>query len=133
MPDTERRDRATFFPYEMGGKVAALLRPIGVRPDRDGVLINEGMFIATFGFLHLRTTLDNIAEISTTGPYAWIKALGPRLSMADHGLTFGTSDRGVCLTFHEPIDPVIGLWRHPGVTVTVADGEALVHAVEQLR
>ena len=59
-----------------------------------------------------------------TGPYRWYRAIGPRLSLADHGLTFGTSAaRGVCLLLREPvpgIDP-LGVIRHPGLTLTVAD------------
>lgn len=128
--DTEHADRASFFPYDLGPKAAVALRPFGVRGDRDGVLLTEGLLIATFGFLHLRTPLDNIVEVSATGPYRWIKAFGARLSLADHGLTFGTSNRGVCLTFAKSIDPVIGPWNHPGVTLTVADRDAFVHAVE---
>jgi hypothetical protein len=53
--------------------------------------------------------------------------------MADRGITFGTNPRrGVCIEFHEPVpafDP-LGLVRHPNLTVTVADPEALLSVLD---
>jgi hypothetical protein len=47
------------------------------------------------------------------------RAIGPRLSLADHGPTFGGSTaRGVCLLLRG-IDP-FSLISHPGLTLTVA-------------
>jgi hypothetical protein len=64
--------------------------------------------------------------VSITGPYRWYRAIGPRLSLAGHGLPSGTTTaRGVCLLLHEPvpgIDP-LGVIRHPGPTLTVSDPE----------
>ena len=59
-----------------------------------------------------------------------LKTIGPaHLSLADRGLTFATNrDEGVCIRFHEPvkgIDP-LGVLRHPALTVTVDDVDALV-------
>jgi hypothetical protein len=64
-----------------------------------------------------------------TGPYAIPKVIGPpHLSFGDRGLTFASNpDAGTCVRFHQPvagIDP-FGLLRHPGLTVTVEDPEAL--------
>ena len=64
----------------------------------------------------------------------FVKTAGPaHLSLADRGLTFATNgDRGVCLIMREPvsgIDP-FGLLRHPNLTVTVADCDGLVNAVQ---
>ena len=69
-----------------------------------------------------------------TGPYSVPKTLGPaHLSFRDRGLTFATTSRqGVCVEFHRPvtgIDP-LGLIHHPGLTVTVAEPEALVDELE---
>jgi hypothetical protein len=51
------------------------------------------------------------------------RAIGPRLSLADHGLTFSTRTApGVCVLPREQmrgIDP-FGLIRYPGLTLTVA-------------
>ena len=81
-----------------------------------------------FRALGVRTAPSNVRAVSLTGPYHWYRAIGPRLSLADHGLTFGTTTtRGVCLQLRDPvpgIDP-IGLIRHPNLTLTVADPAAL--------
>lgn len=123
-----------FFPYQLEGVNAALLRLFGVRADRDGVTIDGDELTATFGFFTVRTTLGNIADASVTGPYQWIKAIGPRLSAADHGLTFGTTtDAGVCLRFVTPVKRVIGPWDHPGLTVTVQDPAHLRDAVSEAK
>jgi hypothetical protein len=81
----------------------------------------------------VETALDNVVDVSVTGPYRFVKTAGPaHLSLADRGLTFATNgDRGVCLTMREPIrgiDP-FGLLRHPNLTVTVADCDGLADAV----
>jgi hypothetical protein len=53
------------------------------------------------------------------------------MSFVDDGLTFGTTDHGgVCVHFRERVGPVIGRRRHSALTVTVADREGLVHALE---
>lgn len=70
--------------------------------------------------------------VRVTGPYRWYRAIGPRLSLADHGLTFGTTTAcGVCLLLREPvpgIDP-LGVIRHPGLTLTVADPQRFAATV----
>ena len=123
-----------FFPYEYDRCVTGPLRLLGVRADRDGVRVDDDRLVATFGFLNLTVPLTNIEGAQVTGPYRWYRALGPRLSYADHGVTFGTTTRGgACLRFIEPIPPVFGPWRHPGLTVTVDQPQALVdHLTDRL-
>ena len=73
-------------------------------------------------------------ELRLTGPYRWYRAIGPRLSLADHGLTFGsTPARGVCLLFREPVPGIgpPGLIRHPNLTLTAADPERLAATVRR--
>ena len=58
---------------------------------------------------------------------------GRVLSLADHGLTFGTTTttRGVCLQLRDPvpgIDPT-GLIRHLSLTLTVADPQRFTAAM----
>ncbi|MEX2329101.1 MAG: hypothetical protein WD575_05150, partial [Nitriliruptoraceae bacterium] len=82
-----------------------------------------------FGPWSLRTPLTNVERACVTGPYRWMKAIGPRGSAVDHGVTFGTNRRGgVCILLREPVGALLGPDRllHPGVTVTVADPGRLV-------
>lgn len=124
----------TFFAYRINSKALPLLRVLGVNPNKDGVRVENGRLKASFGFLNMDTPIPNVSSVSVTGPYKWWKSLGPRLSMADHGLTFGTTgEGGVCIEFVEPIRRVIGPWAHPGLTLTVDDPEGLVEAIENAR
>jgi hypothetical protein len=120
-----------FFAYRFDMRFAPMLVPLGVRPGRHGVtLTQDGRFQATFGFLQLDTGLDNVVGGHITDGYRWYRAIGPRLSLVDHGLTFGTNtERGVCVHFREPVPRVIGRKPHPALTVTVEDCEGLVAAI----
>jgi len=125
---TARRFHFRFDPvYRLAGL------PFAVTPDRAWVEVGEGRLRARFGFWRLETELSNIAEVSATEDYAFLRTAGPaRLSLTDHGVTFATNgDRGVCVRFHEPV-PAIDPTRHvthPGATFTVADVEGLVAAL----
>ncbi len=84
-----------------------------------------------FGPWQLSTGRSNIAEATVTGPYRWWRAIGVRLSLADRGLTFGTSTRGgVCLQLYQR--QVLRFrdrptrFRPPAITVTVTDRAGLV-------
>lgn len=107
---------------------------LGVRADRDGVRVTDGHLTASFGFLNTDVAIANIRAAAVAGPYRWFKSVGPRLSLADYGLTFGTTAaKGVCITFITPIESVIGPWGHPGLTLTVDDPEGLVAAIAEGR
>ncbi len=116
-----------FFPYRFDRRFVPMWLAGGALPWRDGVTVTDGdRLVATFGFLRVDTPLDNIADTHVTGPYRWWTAVGPRLSFADDGLTFGTnSTQGLCIHFHHRIKRVIGLRDHSALTVTVADPMAL--------
>ena len=108
------------------------LATLGVTPATAHVTVTADHLVACFGPWTCRTTPANVRAVDVTGPYRWYRAIGPRLSLADHGLTFGTTPaRGVCLLLREPvpgIDP-LGLLRHPGLTLTVADPERFAATV----
>ena len=123
----ERFDFRFTTPY----RLAAL--PFGITPSTCEVRCENGTVQARFGLWRLRTTLDNVADVSITGPYAFAKTAGPaHLSLSDRGLTFATNgDWGVCISFATPVGGIepTGRLRHPSLTVTVADCEGLVHAL----
>jgi hypothetical protein len=104
----------------------------GLLGTSSGVTVDDEVLDVRFGPWHLRTPLSNITGASVTGPYMAVKALGPRLSLSDRGVTFGTTTRaGACVLFAQPVpalDP-LGLLRHPGATLTVADPARLVAAL----
>ncbi|MGW5720923.1 hypothetical protein ACWEVP_32445 [Amycolatopsis sp. NPDC003865] len=100
----------------------------GLELDADGLRVRFGPWSVT-------TPLANIAGAEASGPFTPLRALGVRLSLADRGLTFGTTtEGGVCLRFREPvrgIDPW-GLIRHPGLTVTVCEPDLVAEAINRV-
>ena len=125
-------DRRFEFRFTTPYRLAGL--PFGVISSTCEVRVGGGRLLARLGPWHVQTALDNIANVSITGPYTFVKTAGPaHLSLADRGLTFATNgDRGVCLMMGEPIpgiDP-FGLLRHPNLTLTVADCDGLADAVQ---
>ena len=116
-----------FFPYDFDKRFLPMWLGVGALPRRDGVTItDDGRLVATFGVLRVATSLDNIADAHVTGPYRWWTAVGPRISFADDGLTFGTNPHaGLCIHFRNKIRRVIGFRDHSALTVTVADPHAL--------
>ncbi|MFG1644267.1 hypothetical protein ACGFMK_28615 [Amycolatopsis sp. NPDC049252] len=80
------------------------------------------------------TPLANLAGVEVSGPFHPLRALGVRLSLADRGLTFGTtSARGVCIRFREPVPGIepAGVLRHPSLTATVAEPGLVAAAIAQ--
>jgi hypothetical protein len=124
----------TRFPLAWQPAMSVLARMAGVSPANAWVEVTRSNLMARFGPWRLETPVSNIASAEITGPYQLWKVAGPaRLSFADRGLTFaGTTERGVCLQFRQPvrgIDP-LGALLHPGLTVTVADPPGLIAALE---
>jgi hypothetical protein len=109
-------------------------RAFGVTPTTAWVQLTGGTFEARYGPWRVRTPLTNIKAASPSGPYRFVKTAGPaRLAITDRGLTFASNgERGVLILFHSPVpglDP-LGLIRHPELTVTVADVDGLVVALQ---
>jgi hypothetical protein len=121
------------FAFGIDPTMAPIARLFGVTADSAWVEVSDTEFVAKFGPWVLRTSRDNVAGAQVTGPYGWAKVVGgPRMSLADRGLTFATTTRGgVCIRFEEPVGGVlpVPLLRHPGLTVTPDDPEALVEAL----
>lgn len=114
-------------PYRLAGL------PFGVTPATAMVQVRDGELAIRFGLWRVRTGLANVTSTAVTGPFGFFKTAGPaHLSLADRGLTMATNGaRGLCITFHEPVPGIepTGTLRHPAVTVTVADCQALAAAL----
>ena len=119
------------FAFLHDPRFAGLLRVVGVTPTTAWVEVDEEELRVRFGRLGLRTPRDNVVGVEVTGPYRWYRAIGPRLSLADHGVTFGTATHGgACVCFHEPVPALLGARRgHPSATLTVADPAGLAAAL----
>lgn len=127
-----RTPPARFFPYRYDPRLAPFWLPFRAWPATQGVTVTEHRIIARYGPLRVDAPLSQVHGAHITGPYRWWTAVGPRLSMVDDGLTFGTNaTAGVCIHFDPAIRRVIGLRDHSAVTVTVANPEALVAALEE--
>jgi hypothetical protein len=120
------------FTYRVDPKYLPVLLPFGLRPRRDGVrLEDDGRLEATFGWLRLHTPLTNVDGAHITRDYRWWTSIGARLSFVDDGLTFGTNNRaGVCIHFREKVPSLLRPSGHSALTVTVADLDGLVSALD---
>ena len=119
------------FTYAVDKRFALMWAPFGVRPRRDGVsFTDDGVFVATFGFLRLETRLSNVDGAHITRGYRWWTAIGARRSFVDDGLTFGTNaNAGVCVHFRDKVPSILNRGGHSALTVTVSDLDGLVAAV----
>jgi Protein of unknown function (DUF2795) len=110
--------------FEIDPRLRRPLSLLGVSEPRSGLELDRTALRVRFGPWLVTTAVDNIADAEVTGPYRAWKAIGPRLSLADRGLTFGTNTaEGLCIAFHVPVRGIepSGLLRHPTLTVTVAE------------
>ncbi len=123
MPTDTRR-----FEFDFEQRYRKPLGIVGVRPDNSYVEVGADSLLCRFGPWSLTTPLSNVTCVSETGPYRAYRAIGPRGSFADLGVTFGTTTRGgVCIEFEDPVSALLPgrFVRHPGATVTVSDREGL--------
>jgi hypothetical protein len=120
------------FGYAIDKLYLPLLLPFGLRSSKDGVTLTDRCsLLATFGFVKIETPLANVAEAHITRNYRWWTAFGVRGSMADDGLSFGTNhDAGVCIHFAQKVPSPLRRSGHSALTVTVADLDGLVSALE---
>jgi hypothetical protein len=122
------------FDFEFADAYRAPALLFGITRATSGVVVDDDELRIRFGPWFVRTPLRNVDGSEITGPYGFVKTVGPaHLSLADRGLTFATNgDRGLCIRFVHPvagIDP-LGMIRHPAVTVTVEALEELAATLE---
>jgi hypothetical protein len=121
------------FPFAFDRRFVAPLRVLGVRPETSGVFVSDDSLRVVFGPWKIQTPLTNVADVAISGGLRWFRVVGPRLSLADRGVTFGTSaEQGACILLHEPVPALLGeRLPHPGITVTVEAPRALKASIEQ--
>jgi hypothetical protein len=97
---TERR-----FPIRIGRRSRQFLRlAFGVTPERAYGAIDDERVWARFGRFEVGTPLSNVARWRIEGPWRWFTAIGVRMNLLHHDLSFAGSPRGgVRLDFTEPV------------------------------
>ena len=127
---------STRFPFRFDPAYRPLARLFGVTPERAWVEVGDEVDVR-YGPWRVRTPLSNVAAAEATGPYSFLKTAGPaRLAITDRGLTFASNgDRGVRIAFHSRVRGIerAGRIRHPELTVTVRDVDALIDALTHER
>ena len=122
------------YRFDFEPRMAPFAFAVGVTPLTARVEVVAGELRARFGPWSVRTSLDNVEAAEVTGPYSLPKVVGPpHLSLADRGLTFGTSTRrGLCIRFKKPVTGALpfGVLKHPALTVTVDDPDGLAQALQ---
>lgn len=119
---------ATRFPIRVGRRSRLLLRLLfGVRANDSWVDLGDdpdGELEVQFGWSHFRTPMANIAGWRIEGPFLWITAIGVRMSVRYHDVTFGGSHHGgVRIDFLAPVRWTI--FRVPAIYLPADDLEAL--------
>jgi hypothetical protein len=124
----------TRFEFAFSRPLSWPLALVGVTPWTAHVDVTDDELAVRFGPWSLVTPLSNVDGAEVTGPYLPFKVFGPHISLADRGVTFGTTwRRGVCVRFREPVPAALPgpLLRHPAVTVTIADADRLAAALQR--
>lgn len=122
-------------PDDLPQLAGTALRMLGVWSAGSGVRVDDDVLDITYGPWRLTTPMNNIARADVGGPYSPWRAIGARLSLADRGLTFGSSAKaGVCIRFRHPVPGIepTGLLLHPSVTVTVERPDLLVRRLRRV-
>ena len=111
------------FPIRIGRRSRGYLRLWTVRPETAFVDVDDEVDVH-FGRFRIRTPLANIASWRIEGPWLWITAIGVRMSIRHHDVSFAGSPRGgVRLDFRERVR--WGPFKVPAIYVGVDDLEGL--------
>jgi hypothetical protein len=127
--------KTSAFSFRFDPAARYLLPVLGVTPATSGIQVADGQVSVRYGPWHTTVDRRNIRAVTASGPFRTWKAIGPRLSLADRGLTFGSSTRGgVCIQFRRPVGVLAGrLLAHPALTVTVDRPAELIRLLQPSR
>jgi hypothetical protein len=120
------------FEFEFDPQFRPFLALMGVTSGTAHVTLTAARLVVRFGPWTCETSIGNVRDVCRTGPYHWYKAIGPRGSFVDRGVTFGTTTSGgVCVLLRESVPGLapLGLLRHPGITLTLAEPERFVSSL----
>jgi len=121
------------FPFAFAPSYRLPALALGITPRTAWVEVSATELRVRFGLWRLRAPLTDIASTEVSGGFTYLKTAGPpHLSFVDRGITFATNgDRALCVTLTEPVPGIDPTRRilHPGVTMTVAEPEALARAL----
>ena len=82
-------------PIRVGRRSRLFLRlAFGVRPGRDVVRIADGTIDIRFGWFNPRVPVTQVERWRIEGPWLWITAIGVRMSVRHHDVSFCGSPRG---------------------------------------
>jgi hypothetical protein len=81
------------FPIRIGRRSRWLLRLFTATPETAYAEVGEDLLIR-FGRFRFRTPLSNVERYRIEGPFTWIKAIGVRMSIRDHDVSFCGSAHG---------------------------------------
>ena len=116
------------FPIFVGRRSRFLLLLFGVRAGNAYVDLGDDELDAHFGFFRIRTPTANLVSWRIEGPWLWITAIGVRMSVRHHDLTFGGTNRGgVRVNFRDPVTRA-GI---PALYLTVEDLEGFAAALAE--
>jgi len=81
------------FPIRVGRRSRWVLRLFTATPETAYAEVGEDLVIR-FGRFRFRTPLSNVARYRIEGPFIWIKAIGVRMSIRGHDVSFCGSAHG---------------------------------------
>lgn len=118
------------FPIRVGRRSRLILRCWGVREGNAYVDLDDVQVDARFGWGRMTVPLANVVRWRIEGPWAWLTAIGIRMSIRHRDVSFQGSPRGgVRLDFREP--PTWGPFHPPALYVGVEDLEGFAKALAE--
>jgi hypothetical protein len=114
---------AARFPIRIGRRSRWVVRLFGATSAAAYADVGDELDIK-FGRFRFRTPISNLASYRIEGPFIWIKAIGVRMSVRHHDVSFcGSAHGAVRIDLVEPVR--WGLFRVPAVWVGADDLDAL--------